>query len=126
MSADFYSVDKLVQFGVSSSAANNLIDQMNQAFDSMRVPGVNTMPSQNDSLSISDIYHVVLDGKASGPYLLTEVARLIDENRITKDSYVWKPGMKNWDYACNFPEVLRLIAITPPTVPEMGLIPVKE
>lgn len=126
MSVDFYSVDKLIEFGVSSSAANNLIDQMNQAFDAMQVPGINTMPSKNNSFSLEEIYHVVLDGKASGPYLLTEVARLIDDNRITKESYIWKPGMRTWDYACNFPEILRLIAISPPTVPEMGIVPVKD
>lgn len=36
------------------------------------------------------------------------------DGRLAKDSYVWKPGMPQWQIAKNTPEVLRLVALAPP------------
>ena len=125
MKTEFYSLEKLLEFGLPANAANNMIDSMNQVFDTMRTPGVDNATTDNISTWTEDLYFAVLDGEKSGPYTLVEVARLIVDKRITKNSYLWKPGMSKWNYADTFPEVLRLVAIDPPEVPPMGLAPIK-
>jgi hypothetical protein len=113
MNTDFYSMDKLVEFGMSMAIANQMASSMNQTFNQMQVPGAGkTMPTATDN-----IYFAVIDGKQSGPYSLTELSRLIAEKKIVKETYVWKPGMAKWDLAENVDEVLRLVALTPPPLP---------
>ena len=113
MSTDFYSMDKLVEFGMSMAIANQMASSMNQTLNQMQVPGAGkAMPTASDN-----IYFAVIDGSQSGPYSLTELSRLIAEKKIVKETYIWKPGMAQWELAGNIAEVLRLVAITPPPVP---------
>ena len=113
MSTDFYSIDKLVEFGMSVAIANQMASSMNQSFQQMQVPGAGkTMP-----VNTGNIYFAVIDGKQSGPYSLTELSRLIKEKKIVKETYIWKPGMSQWNLAENVDEILRLVALTPPPVP---------
>ena len=113
MSTDFYSMDKLVEFGMSMAIANQMASSMNQTLNQMQVPGAGkAMPTASDN-----IYFAVIDGSQSGPYSLTELSRLIAEKKIVKETYIWKPGMPQWELAENVPEVLRLVAVTPPPVP---------
>ena len=124
MSTDFYSVDKLIEFGLPANAANEMINSMNQVFNKMKTPGVDITPNVENTWT-EDLYYAVVDGKESGPYSMKEVVRLIVDKKITQESYIWRPGMRDWDYARNFPEIVRLIAIAPPKVPPMGIVPVK-
>lgn len=114
MSNDFYSMDKLVEFGMGVAVANQMATSMNQALNQMQIPGAgNAISSKAET-----IYYAVIDGKQAGPFSLTELSRLITEKKIVKETYVWKPGMPGWDLAENVSEVLRLVAITPPPLPE--------
>lgn len=113
MSTDFYSMDKLVEFGMSMAIANQMASSMNQSLNQMQIPGAGkAVPTNTDN-----IYFAVIDGKQSGPYSLTELSRLIAEKKIVKETYIWKPGMAQWELAENVSEVLHLVAITPPPVP---------
>jgi hypothetical protein len=42
------------------------------------------------------------------------LSRLINEKKVAKETYVWMPGMKNWKIIENVPEVLKLVALSPP------------
>jgi hypothetical protein len=110
---DFFSMDKLVEFGMGIAIATQMANSMNQSLRQMEIPGAGkVMPNNTDST-----YYVVLDGKSEGPYSLTELSRLIAEKRVMKETYVWKPGMPQWDLAENVSEVLRIAALTPPPIP---------
>lgn len=110
---DFYSMDKLVEFGMSMAVANQMASSMNQSLKQMQVSGAGkAMPQKSE-----DIYFAVIDGQQSGPYSLMELSRLIAEKKIVKETYIWKPGMPQWELAENVSEVLRLVAITPPPIP---------
>jgi len=110
---NFFSMDKLVEFGMGMAIATQMAKSMNQSLTQMEIPGAGkAMPNNTDS-----IYYVVLDGKSEGPFSLTELSRLIAEKKIMKETYVWKPGMAQWDLAENVSEVLRLVALTPPPIP---------
>lgn len=110
---EFYSMDKLVEFGMGMAIANQMASSMNQTLNQMQIPGAGrTMPHNNEN-----IYYAVIDGSQAGPYSLTELSRLIGEKRIVKETYIWKPGMEKWEMAENISEVLRLVALTPPPIP---------
>lgn len=109
---NFYSIDKLVEFGMGVAVANQMVNSMNQAINKMQIPG-----SGNQLNSADAVYYAVIEGECKGPYSVTELSRLINDKVIVKETYIWKPGMANWELAENVPEVLRLVALTPPPVP---------
>lgn len=113
MSEDFFSIDKLVEFGMGMGIANQMVQTMNSTIQQMQIPGAQN-PIKNE---IQQIYYAVIDNKQMGPYTLTEISRLISEKKIVKETYVWKPGMQNWELAQNVSEILNMVALTPPPVP---------
>jgi len=114
MQNNFYSIDKLVEFGMSMAIASQMASSMNQTINQMDVPGA----GKSIQNQVEPVYYAVLNGKQSGPYSVTELSRLIAEKKIVKETYIWKPGMQKWDLAMNVDEVLRLVALTPPPVPD--------
>lgn len=109
MENSFFSIDRLIEFGMGMAVAQQMVRMMNETIQNMYVPG--TMNPMQPSPS--NIYYVILDGLQSGPYSEGELARLIEQKKITKDTYIWKPGMTDWQTAERLPDVLRLVALTP-------------
>jgi hypothetical protein len=66
------------------------------------------------------MYYAVLEGKQAGPFSETEMARLINEKKLSKETYVWHTGLAEWKTAENVPELVRLAALAPPPVPALG------
>lgn len=112
MDNNFYSMDKLVEFGMSLAIANQMASSMNQAIREMDVPGA----GKSMQAQVETVYYAVIDGKQSGPYSLTELSRLINEKKIVKETYIWRPGMSQWNLVENIEEILRLVALTPPPI----------
>ena len=119
----FYSTDRLMEFGLGMAVATQMANSMNEGLQAMRTPGAGNalqdgIPRPGSrQVDFPAVYYAAIDGTAAGPYSLVELARLAGEGRIVKETYVWKPGMANWELAENVSEVLELIAITPPPVP---------
>lgn len=111
---DFFSMDKLVAFGMSTAVAMQMAKSMNQALDGMQIPGAGT-PAKHEE---QPFFYVVKDGKAEEPFSKADLSQMIHNREIVKETYVWKPGMKDWDLAGNEPEILELVALTPPPVPK--------
>ena len=118
--SSFYSIDRLVEFGLSLGIATQMASSMNASLQAMQVPGARNPMQPNMLAEDQPLFYVVLGGKSVGPLATSELARLIAEKRVTKETYVWKPGMPDWKLAESVPEVLRLVAITPPPVPREG------
>lgn len=114
MDDNFFAIDKLVEFGLSMAVAQQMIQTMNHTMDNTQVLGrQNTHPAPMQSL-----YYVVIDNKQAGPFSEQEISRLITSKEITKESFVWKPGLSNWLHAEQIPEILRLVILCPPTLPK--------
>ena len=64
------------------------------------------------------VYYAMIEGKQSGPYCETELARLINEKKLTKETYIWFTGINEWIKAENIPTIIRLVALVPPPPPE--------
>jgi hypothetical protein len=106
----FFSMNRLVEFGMSMAVAQQMVSTMNSAMENMKVNGV----PQSGNAPIAPLYYAVFDGNPAGPFSEKEFSRLITEKKIVKDTYIWKPGMANWQFAEKLPEVLKLVALTPP------------
>jgi hypothetical protein len=109
----FYSVDRLLEFGMSMAIARQMIKSMNDMMANMHIPG-----SMNRSMPPGhinpNVFYAIIDGKQEGPFSETEFSRLVASKKIVKETYIWKPGMIDWQLAEKIPSVLQIVAITPP------------
>lgn len=118
---NFFSIDRLIEFGMSMAVAQQMVQTMNQTMQSMYIPGtMNPMTQAQSSQTapmpqpLPQVFYVVINGNSVGPLSETEVMKLISSKQITKDTYVWKPGMSEWQTVENTPEVLKLVLLAPP------------
>ena len=115
---NFYSIDRLMEFGMSMAIAQQMVGSMNHAMKNMHIPGVNNpMQPPQRPLTVDTVYYALIDGKQAGPFCETELARLINEKKLTKETYVWHSGLTEWKTAENIPAILRLVALAPPPLP---------
>ncbi len=106
----FFSINRLVEFGMGMAVAQQMVKTMNEAMNNMHVPG-----AMNNMQNVApQFYYVILDGNQAGPFSEQEITRLISERKIVKETYVWKPGLLKWETAEHLPEILRLVALAPP------------
>lgn len=107
----FFSIDRLVEFGMGMAMAQQMVQTMNYAMNNMQVPGVDRqIPNAPQA-----VYYAIIEGQQAGPFSESEMGRLVADKKITSSSYVWKPGMPNWKTAENVPDVLKIVALNPPT-----------
>lgn len=108
---DFFSLDRLLEFGLGMGMAQQMINTMNQSMKSMYIPGsIQSMPQQ----PIASICYVAIDGQQTGPLRESELMELIREKKVSKDTLAWMPGMATWLPIEKVPAILKLIALTPP------------
>ena len=109
----FFSIDRLIEFGLGMGIAKQMIGMMNQCIQSMYVPGsIQSMPS-----SIPSIYYVAIDGQPIGPLNDCELIQLISQKKVNKNTLAWVPGMQMWKPIEQVPDVLKVIALAPPSLP---------
>lgn len=107
---DYFSLDKLLEFGLGMGMAQQMINMMNQSMKSMCIPGsIQSMPQP-----VANIYYVAINGQQYGPLKESELLEFIRDKKVTKDSLAWMPGMANWMSIEKIPPILKLIALTPP------------
>ncbi len=108
----FFSMDRLLEFGMGMAMAQQMIGIMNESMKNMYVPGaMNPMPTVQTS------YYALLDNVQVGPFSEQELSRLIADKKVNKETYIWRPGMQQWQKAMELPEVLKLVALAPPPFP---------
>ena len=63
-------------------------------------------------------YFTAVNGQQAGPFTIQQLQLLVGNGQLTKQTYVWKQGMANWDFAENISEVAPLFGTnTPPPPP---------
>lgn len=103
----------LVDYGLSLALARQMVETMNYAQASARIPGV-----MNPLSPAPQSYHVVVDGRVTGPLSGAELSRLIGEGRVDEATLVWRPGLARWQSAGETADVQRLFSmLRPPPVP---------
>lgn len=63
------------------------------------------------------LFHVAVNGAATGPFDMNTLTQMINAGTLTKDTLVWKSGMANWEPAGNVSEFTTLLGTTPPPIP---------
>lgn len=101
--------------GQQMAGMMNQMGQMaNQGFQQ-----ASQMPPQSPQMD----FYVFVGGQQTGPYNYAQLEHLVSLGQLTKDTYVWKVGMPNWDFAKNT-ELNRLFPMTPPAPPVPPVPPV--
>jgi hypothetical protein len=53
-------------------------------------------------------YMIGVNGQQVGPFDWDQLQQLVQQGQLTTQTYVWKPGMANWDFAGNVQELAPL------------------
>lgn len=109
MSNDFSTIDRLIEFGMGTAIATQMIQTMNQSMSRMNVAGVNAAP--HVGAMPRQGYYAVIDGRQAGPLSTDDIQTLVDRELITADVLMWRPGMTGWMRACDIPEVNRSLLL---------------
>lgn len=110
----FYSINRLVEFGMSLAIAQQMVQTMNNSMTNMYVPGtMNQMQSGSPPF-----YYAIIEDKQAGPFTEQELSRLIAERKVVSETYIWKPGLSRWEMAEKLPEILKLVVLSPPPFPK--------
>jgi hypothetical protein len=112
--SSFFSMDKLVEFGIGMAISRQMVETMNQTIANTQIAGTMNPHQNNNDVAL---YYFVLDGKSSGPFSIQETITLVQQKIITKDTLAWKPGFSAWIKIENDPLLLKYIALQPPQIP---------
>lgn len=65
-------------------------------------------------------YYVTVNGSQMGPFNIQQLQQMAQSGQLTPQTYVWKQGMANWDFAGNVQELSSLfVSACPPPPPGM-------
>ena len=59
-------------------------------------------------------YHLFINGQKIGPHNLQQIEQWVQNGLVTRDIFVWKPGMIGWVEAKKVPELSNLFTSPPP------------
>lgn len=62
-------------------------------------------------------FYALIDNKQYGPYDRIQFKRLVDNNMVNKNTFVWKEGMAQWQAAKDVPEMDEFFPNNNPTPP---------
>ena len=90
-----------------AGAMNNMMGGINQQ----------TMPDAVPPPVPAVIYHVAVNGQATGPFDINVLTQMANAGQLTADSLVWKSGMTQWAKAGTVDELKNLFANVMPPIP---------
>lgn len=94
--------------GQMAGMMNNMGQQMNNA--------MNTPPPMPNVQ-----YMISVNGVQSGPFNMQQLQQLVQSGQLTRDTYVWKQGMTQWELAGNVTELICLFGPACPPTPPSGM-----
>lgn len=81
--------------------------------ESIRQSGISAPPPPPPASS----YYIANNGQTLGPYTLDVITGMVQRKEITRTTYVYKVGGKEWAFAENDPEIARVLSIMAPPPP---------
>jgi len=126
---NFYSIDRLLEFGMGMAVAQQMVNVMNQSMQGMYVPGTMNAVQSNPplqpvvpSIITPDVFYVAINGTPVGPLQEKELAQLIMKGQVNKDTLAWMPGMSAWQAVQNISAILKIVALLPPPLSQNSQI----
>ncbi|MCU0286772.1 MAG: SPFH domain-containing protein [Acidobacteria bacterium] len=68
-------------------------------------------------------YYAVVNGAQAGPFTMDALRQMVNQQTLTRDTFVWKQGMATWVKASELPELASLFTPPPPPGPPPPPIP---
>lgn len=62
-------------------------------------------------------YTLNVNGQNMGPFNMQQMQQMVQNGQLTRNTYVWKNGMQNWELAGNIQELSMLFGAVPPPPP---------
>lgn len=114
----FFSIDRLVEFGLGMTMATQMVEMMNKSIKQMYIPG------SIDSIQarLFPTIYVDIDGTATGPLSENEFSKLVTSRKVNNKTLAWMPGLPGWEPIENVPQLLKIIALTPPPLPNQSYV----
>lgn len=109
MDENLFPIRKLVEFGLEIGVAQQMVASMNNMMQNMYIPGTAIHKT-------TKLWYVGIDNKPIGPLSESELAKMILNKRVNKDTFVWSYGMTEWMQIKNVPEILKIIIQLPPAL----------
>ena len=127
------------QANLNAGVLNNATDNGINAFRQQSMGGMNNMgqmggapqmPGQKGmggapqmpgmGASVPQVqYYIGINGQQYGPCDWNKLQQLVQQGQLTQQSYVWKNGMPQWEFAGNVAELAPLFQGTAPQMPGM-------
>lgn len=127
------------QANLNAGVLNNATDNGINAFRQQSMGGINNMgqmggapqmPGQKGmggapqmpgmGAAVPQVqYYIGINGQQYGPCDWNKLQQLVQQGQLTQQSYVWKNGMAQWEFAGNVAELAPLFQGTAPQMPGM-------
>ena len=108
--------------GVLNNAVDNGINAFRQPMQmdgGMSAPQMPGMKQATPQVS----YMIGVNGQQAGPFDWNQLQQLVGQGQLTQQTYVWKQGMANWEFAGQVQELQPLFASAAPSMPGMPPVP---
>lgn len=93
---------------------------MGQMGGTPQMPGMGGAPQMPGKGSVPQVqYFIGINGQQYGPCDWNKLQQLVQQGQLTQQSYVWKNGMAQWEFAGNVAELAPLFQGTAPQMPGM-------
>ena len=90
------------------------------------MPGMSATP-QMPGMGIKQTpqvsYMLAVNNQQAGPFDWNQLQQLVNQGQLTQQTYVWKQGMANWEFAGNVQELQPLFMNAAPKMPGMPPMP---
>lgn len=123
MNEDFYgSIDRLVEFGMSTKIADAMMNAMNSSMANMQMPNYTRVNQINMQSNVAPApvnpkkYFAAIGDKPVGPMDSDELKQKIALQEVTQDTLIWYQGLPGWAQAKSLSEVQILFSQVPPAL----------
>lgn len=102
---------------IGGSMGQQMAGMMNQMGNTMN-QAANTPPPMPQSM-----YYTNVNGQNMGPFTIPQLQQLAQTGQLTRETYVWKNGMANWEFAGSVAELSSVWGSVPPPMPPAPPVP---
>lgn len=104
----------MASMAVGGAVGQNIAGTMNNMLGGIQQPVQSGMTPPPIPTAV---YHVAVNGQATGPFDISVLAQMATAGQLTADSLVWKTGMAQWAKAGTVDELKNLLANAMPPIP---------
>lgn len=106
--------------GINAFRQQSMGGGMGQMGGVPQMPGMGGAPQMPGKGAVPQVqYFIGINGQQYGPCDWNKLQQLVQQGQLTQQSYVWKNGMAQWEFAGNVAELAPLFQGTAPQMPGM-------